>query len=81
MTTVVTEQTVTTGAAAALSRSRSRRTAAVTRAARAAMTTMTGYSYLLTAHQGDADDREENRDAKDKHSIHPKILQITGSGT
>jgi hypothetical protein len=81
MTTVVTEQTVTTGAAAALSRSRSRRTAAITRAARAAMATMTGHSHLLTAHQGDADDREENRDAKDKHTIHPKILQITGSGT
>jgi hypothetical protein len=60
---------------------RSRRTAAVTRAASAAMATMTGDSHLLTAHQGDADDREEDRDAKDKHTIHPKILQITGSGT
>ncbi|HEX4143013.1 MAG TPA: hypothetical protein VHY91_05645 [Pirellulales bacterium] len=45
------------------------------------MATMTGDSHLLTAHQGDADDREEDRDAKDKHTIHPKILQITGSGT
>ena len=40
------------------------------------MATMTGHSHLLTAHQGDADDREENRDAKDKHPIHPRILQI-----
>ncbi len=39
------------------------------------MATMTGHSHFLTAHEGDADDREENRDAKDKHSIHPKILQ------
>ena len=39
------------------------------------MATMTGNSHFLTAHQGDADDREENRDAKDKRSIHPRILQ------
>ncbi|HTU25904.1 MAG TPA: hypothetical protein VMF30_10935 [Pirellulales bacterium] len=56
-------------------------TAAITRAARAAMATMTGHSRFLTADQGDADDREEDRDAKDKHTIHPKILQVTGSGT
>jgi hypothetical protein len=45
------------------------------------MATMAGHCYLLTAHEGDADDREENRDAKNKHTIHPKILQVTGSGT
>ncbi len=45
------------------------------------MATMTGHSHLLTAHQGDADDREEDRDAKDKHPIHPRILQNLGSGT
>jgi hypothetical protein len=45
------------------------------------MAAMTGHGHFLTAHQGDADDREENRDAKDKHTIHPKILQVTGSGT
>jgi hypothetical protein len=30
---------------------------------------------LFTAHKGDADDREENRDAKQNNSIHPRILQ------
>jgi hypothetical protein len=82
MTTVVSEQPMTTAATATITRrSRSRRTAAITRAAGAAMATMTSHSHLLTAHEGDADDREENRDAKNKHTIHPKILQVTGSGT
>jgi hypothetical protein len=78
--TMVSEQPMTTAATATITRG-SRRTAAISRAARAAMATMTGDSHLLTAHQGDADDREEDRDAKDKHTIHPKILQVTGSGT
>jgi hypothetical protein len=60
---------------------RCRRAAAITRAARTAMATMTGHCHFLTAHEGNADDREENRDAKNKHTIHPKILQVTGSGT
>jgi hypothetical protein len=73
------EQAMAT-AATAITRG-SRRTAAITRAARTTMATMAGHCYLLTAHEGDADDREENRDAKNKHTIHPKILQVTGSGT
>jgi hypothetical protein len=78
--TMVSEQPMTTAATTTITRG-SRRTAAISRAARTAMATMTGDSHLLTAHQGDADDREEDRDAKDKHTIHPKILQVTGSGT
>jgi hypothetical protein len=30
---------------------------------------------LLTAHQGDANHREEHRDAEHECTIHPKILQ------
>jgi len=74
----VMEQAVATTASTTVTR---RRTAAITRATGAAMATMTGHGHFLTAHQGDADDREEDRDAKDKHTIHPKILQVTGSGT
>ena len=36
----------------------------------AAMTTMTGNRLLLTAHQGDTDDREENRDPENQSAIH-----------
>jgi hypothetical protein len=31
----------------------------------AAMTAVTGDGHLLTAHKGDADDREKHRDAQD----------------
>jgi hypothetical protein len=30
---------------------------------------------FFTAHQGDTDDREKNRDAKHNKPIHPQILQ------
>jgi hypothetical protein len=59
----------------------SRSTAAITRATRAAMATVAGHSHFLTAHQGDADDREKNRDAKHKHTIHPSNPPNLGSGT
>jgi hypothetical protein len=40
------------------------------------MTAVTGDGHvLLTAHEGDANHREENRDAENKSTIHPKILQ------
>jgi hypothetical protein len=41
----------------------------------AAMATMTGNGLVFNAHQGDADDREKDRDPKHYESIHPKILQ------
>ena len=44
--------------------------AAITTAA--AIATVTSNGHLLTAQQGNADDREENRDAKNKSTIHPK---------
>jgi hypothetical protein len=37
----------------------------------AAMAAVAGNGRLLTAHKGDADDREENRDSKNKRTIHP----------
>jgi hypothetical protein len=43
----------------------------------AAMATMTGHGRAVTAQQGDADNREENRDAKNQCSIHPRILQTS----
>jgi hypothetical protein len=39
--------------------------AAASTATAAAMTAVTGDGHLLTAHKGDADDREKHRDAQD----------------
>lgn len=36
-----------------------------------------GVGLLLTAHEGDADDREENRDAKQHETIHPTSSKKT----
>lgn len=41
----------------------------------ATMATMTGDGSLLTAQQGDAKDRDQNRDAKEQSTVHPQILQ------
>ncbi len=39
------------------------------------MTAVTGHHRIVvTADEGDADDREENRDAKNQETIHPKFL-------
>ena len=35
------------------------------------MAAMAGDGRLLTTHQGDADDREKNRDSENKRTIHP----------
>jgi hypothetical protein len=43
-------------------------------AAAVAMTTVTGNGHLLTAQEGDADNREKNRDAQNQSAIHPKNL-------
>jgi hypothetical protein len=46
-------------------------------AAIAAATTMTkGHRLVVTAQQGDADDREENRETKYNNPIHSQILQL-----
>jgi hypothetical protein len=51
-------------------------TAATTATAATAVAAQPGNGRaLLTAHQGDADHREEHRDAKHKCTIHPKFLQ------
>jgi hypothetical protein len=39
-------------------------TAITSRNTTATMTAVAGHGHLLTAHQGDANDREENRDGK-----------------
>jgi len=41
---------------------------------------VTSDGHFLTAHEGDADNRAEKRDAKNKRTIHPRILQ-KGTGT
>jgi hypothetical protein len=46
-------------------------TSTIATASTAAMTAVASDGRLLTAHQGDADDREENRDSKHKRTIHP----------
>jgi hypothetical protein len=45
------------------------------------MAAVAGDSSLLTAQHGDADDREKNRDGKNQRAIHPKLLQLQGTGT
>jgi hypothetical protein len=53
-------------------------TAAITTvAAMATMATVAGNSRLLTTQQGDADDRDKNRDAHNQSAVHPRILQKT----
>jgi len=34
-----------------------------------------GHRLVVTAQQGNADDREENRETKNNNSVHPQILQ------
>ncbi len=87
MTTVMMEQamattTVATTAFRSRGRSGGRSTTAVARAtATATMTTMAGDSRLLTAHQGDANDREEDRDPQKQSAIHPRILPSKKNNT
>lgn len=52
-------------------------TITTTVATAATMATVTGDGHVLfTAHEGDTDDREENRDTKTKNTIHSKLLQL-----
>jgi hypothetical protein len=53
-------------------------TSAVTTAAAAAaaVAAMAGQHLAIAPHESDADHREENRDAKQQCTIHPKILQL-----
>jgi hypothetical protein len=37
---------------------------------------VTSNGFLLTAQQGDADDREKDRDTQKHSSIHPKLLEV-----
>jgi hypothetical protein len=43
----------------------------------AAVATVTGDGLVFTAQHGDADNREENRDAQNQCTIHPRILQTS----
>jgi hypothetical protein len=60
-------------------------TATATASAVAAAATMgteqASVGPFFTAHQGDADNREKNRDAKHDKPIHPRILQKRLTGT
>jgi hypothetical protein len=42
----------------------------------AAVTAEGGRRRVVTAHQGDTNQREENRNTKNHNSVHPRILQI-----
>jgi len=50
-------------------------TASAAAALAAAAASVTGNGHLLTAQQGDADNREEHRDSQDQSTVHPRILQ------
>jgi hypothetical protein len=55
--------------------------AAAARAAITTVATVTSNSNLFTANQGDADQRDDNREAHQKRAIHPRILQKSNTGT
>lgn len=79
VTAVVAVVTTTAATAAIVDRTAAGRGAAAIAAgaarAGATIAAVTGHDLVLTAHQGDADDREEDRDAKQQCTIHPKFLQ------
>jgi hypothetical protein len=50
--------------------------AAVAAVAAAAATMTEGHRLVVTAQEGDADDREENRETENNNTIHPQILQL-----
>lgn len=84
--TVTTAATRTTTAATAASataiRTAAIATAVATAAAVATVTAVTGHHLVvLTANQGDADDRDENRDAQNQCTIHPRLLHKCRTGT
>lgn len=71
VTTMATMTAVATGVTVA--------TSVITRAPVAA--TMAGTGFLLTAHQGQSDDREEHRDPKQQSAIHVhSSKKLTGTG-
>ena len=72
MTTVM---TVTTVMAAAIAGAVATAVAAAVTSAATTVAAVTGDRLVVAAHQGDADDREEDRDPKHKCTIHPKLLQ------
>ena len=76
-TTMASEQTTT--ATATSGRTATVATAVATRAAVAAVTG--NRNALLTAHKGDADHREEHRDAKQQCTIHPNSSNKNKTGT
>jgi hypothetical protein len=57
-----------------------RRMAAVAAMA-AAATKQASVGLFLTAHEGDSNQREEDRDTQNNNTVHPRILQLlTGTG-
>jgi hypothetical protein len=53
--------------------------ASVAGAVAIAITTMAGNGLGFTAHEGDADNREKDRDTEKNSSIHPKLLEVAQS--
>jgi opacity protein-like surface antigen len=47
-----------------------------TAAAAAAAAEDKGRSLVLTAHQGDSNQREKHRETKNNNTVHPRILQL-----
>jgi hypothetical protein len=67
--------TVMTVVAMAMATAAASTTAAAIATAAAAVAAVAGNGSLLTADQGDADDREKHRDAQNQNTVHPRILQ------
>jgi hypothetical protein len=78
-TTMATMATMATIAAAAIAGVAIATATVAAVATIAAVAAVTGNRDLVTAHQGNANHREKNRDAEKQCAIHPRILQLTGT--
>lgn len=63
-----------TAATAAVATRAAIATRAVATTTIAATTSVASNRLLLSAHQGDTNDREQNRDTQNQSTIHPRIL-------
>jgi hypothetical protein len=80
-TTMTAAEQTTTATTAARVRSATAAATVASRSARATAATVAGKGLAaVTAQQGETDDREEDRDAKNQHSIHANLPQTIRFG-
>jgi hypothetical protein len=75
-TSTQTGQQTTAATAAAMATTATTAAAAITATASATMAAVASHSRIFAAHEGETNDREENRDTQHQCTIHPKFLQL-----